>query len=103
MEEFKQIYLIGYNENKCFTPTDDYSGEHIRPPFILGAHQNDDVSGASAKIAKKYIENLIMHCSMPEGVSYKKPKGIILSQQIVAMQQILEQQLASIEQRELET
>lgn len=44
-----------------------------------------------------------MHCSMPEGVSYKKPKGIILSQQIVAMQQILEQQLASIEQRELET
>ena len=40
---------------------------------------------------------------MPDGVIYKKPKGVDLSEQIDAMQQILQQQLESIEARELDT
>ena len=54
-------------------------------------------------VAKKYIDHLIMHSAMPNGVSYKKPKGIELPSQIVAMHQILEQQLLAIEERELQT
>jgi hypothetical protein len=88
LEEFNQIYLIGFNENKCFSTNDEMyfeflsigcpSIENKKHPFILGSHQPDEVSMVSAKIAKRYLEHLIMHSSMPDGVSYKKPKGIDL-------------------------
>jgi len=64
IEEFTQIYLIGYNENKCFSTQDDIYYEflsqgqvHIeqrRPPFVLAIHLKDDAPTVAAKVSKKF-------------------------------------------------